>query len=429
MNAEEFQNNLEKYAQLVIHCACNIQPGQELVISANLETIELVRLLTEAAYQAGARRVTVRLGDERLTRLSLDYAALAVYEEFPDWLALLHNGLGRQGAAFLHIESADPQALAGADPQKLIASQRAGKVACAEYYDALYKGGAPWCIIGAASPAWAEFIWPELDPAMALERLWQAIFHAARVDQADPAAAWQQQRQNFQQRISWLNTHRFQALHYQNSRGTDLTIGLNPEGLWQGGGDVLKNSRYFFPNLPTEEIFTAPDWRRADGLVQATMPLVYNGSVIDGFWLRLEQGRVVDFQAAEGQDVLAAILATDDGARSLGECALVPWSNPIRQTGILFYSTLFDENAACHLALGSGYPDCLAGGLEMTDEQLQAAGVNKSATHVDFMLGSADLSIQGIDAQGNITDIFENGEWSKSVGADRQDQKEDAAND
>ena len=411
MNDTEFDADLRKYAQLVVRKGCNIRPGQEFVIVANIDVIDFVRLLSEEAYLAGAKRVTTRLSDEKLSRLGYDYMPVEEFEQFPEWLALFHNSAARQGAAILRVESSDPEAMTGIDTQKVVANQRAAHIACKEYYDATNHGRMVWCIVGAAAPAWATRVYPDLDTEAATRKLWETIFKTVRVDHDDPIDAWEQHKLSFQQRSGWLNEQHFDAIRLQNSLGTDLTIGLIPEGVWKGGGDALIDGTYYFPNMPTEEIFTTPHRARADGIVYSSMPLVYNGNIIDNFWLRFANGKVVECSAEQGLEVLQSIFAIDDAASSLGEIALVPWTSPIRQAETLFLSTLFDENASCHLAVGRGFPDCFAGGTEMTDEELLAAGVNKSATHVDFMVGTVGMQVFGIAADGTETAIFIGGEW------------------
>ena len=272
-----------------------------------------------------------------------------------------------------------------------------------------------WCIAGAASPKWAHNVFPDLPESTAVAKLWEAIFHTVRVNSDDPTeavAAWRAHRQSFAERCAWLNDQRFDALHYTNAHGTDITVGLPTGHLWNGGGDTTVDGAQFFPNMPTEEIFTTPDRLRAEGTVVSAMPLAYNGSLIENFSVRFEGGRAVEVHAERGQDVLQSIVDTDENACRLGEVALVPFESPIRDTGILFYSTLYDENASCHMALGQGFPDCYQGGLEMSAEDLLAVGVNKSATHVDFMVGTEDLNIDGIKPNGERVPIFRNGNWA-----------------
>jgi aminopeptidase len=405
---------LKNYAQLVVRSGCNLQPGQELFLRVDTDCVEFARLLTAAAYEVGARHVTVSISDEKIARLHYDHCALEIFETVPEWAALLNNSMAREGAAVLMVTSSDPMAMVGIDPAKPVASQRATHVACKEFYDKMDTGRLVWCIVGAAAPGWARHVFPDLPIEEAMGRLWEAIFTTVRLDAADPVAAWDAHRASFVERCKWLNEQRFDRLRYRNSLGTDLTVGLNPAGIWKGGGDVLVDGTPFFPNMPTEEIFSTPDRLRAEGIVYSSLPLVHNGALIEDFWMRFEDGRVVESQARTGDEVLKSIFSVDENAARLGEVALVPYSSPIRQANILFYNTLYDENASCHLAVGLGFPDCLEGGVDMSEEELLAAGVNKSATHVDFMIGSADLMITGIKADGSEVPVFIDGEWAKS---------------
>lgn len=406
------RDKLQRYAELVIRSGCNLQEGQELLLSCGVEDVEFARLLTQVAYEQGAGHVTVRFHDEPISRMHYDNCPVEYFQEYPEWAALLNNSMVRKGAAVLSITSEDPDAFSGVDQAKMVANAVAAHGACGEFYDALDFGRNVWCIVGAATPGWARKVFPDLPLDDAVDALWEAIFKTVRVDQADPLAAWEEHRAGFGTRKEILNSLHLDHLHYTNSLGTDLTIGLPEKHLWQGGGDVTVDGRAFFPNMPTEEIFSTPDRMRAEGTVVAALPLVHNGSLVQDFSLTFKDGAVVDFSAKVGEDVLKGIVETDGNSCRLGECALVPYSSPIRQSGVLFYNTLFDENAACHLALGKGFPDCYQGGVDMDNESLLAAGVNDSATHVDFMIGTADLSIVGVDKQGKETVIFQDGDWA-----------------
>jgi aminopeptidase len=414
MTDTELTEKLKTYARLIISSGCNLQEGQELLLSASTDCLEFVRILTAEAYRQKARRVTVRFGDEAVTRLHYENCAVEVFEAFPEWQALLNNSMAQQGAAILSVISENPLALTGIDQRKLVASAQAAHVACKEFYDGMDQGRVVWCIVGGAAPAWAQHVFPTLSPKEATDALWEAIFTTTRVNTPDPIAAWEQHRVSFNERKAWLNSQHFETLRYRNDLGTDLSIGLNNKGIWLGGGDVTAEGREFFPNMPTEEIFTTPNRLHAEGVVYSSMPLVHHGNLVEDFSLVFEGGRVTQCHAKTGKDVLEAIFAVDDDACRLGECALVPWTSPIRQSGILFYNTLYDENASCHLALGQGFPDCLEGGRHMDEEKLRAAGVNKSATHVDFMIGTSDLDITGIRPDGSELTIFRKGEWGFS---------------
>jgi aminopeptidase len=380
-------------------------------MSVAIDCVEFARLLTKEAYLQGARYVTVRFHDEKITRLHYDNCPVELFEAYPEWLALLNNSMAQKGAAILSVISEDPFVMVGIDPTKPATNTRAAHEACKEFYRALDSGKLSWCIVGAAAPAWATVVFPDLSPEEAYEKLWDSIFTATRVDQLDPIAAWENHRQGFSSRKVWLNDQKFVALHLTNSLGTDLTVKLNDQGIWQGIGDVTSEGIPFFPNMPTEEVFTTPHRLGTEGVVFSSMPLIHHGNLVENFSLTFENGRVISYHAEVGNDVLTSIFNTDERSGFLGEVALVPFSSPIRQTGILFYNTLFDENAACHLAVGQGFSDCLIGGCEMSEDDLVMSGVNQSATHVDFMIGTHDLSIYGINIEGSKVPIFHNGEW------------------
>lgn len=407
--ARSFAEKLEAYAKLIIVSGCNIQPGQDLQISCAVECVDLARALARQAYAAGAHRVWTRYADETIARMTYEHCTAEDFATFPAWSALQNNTQAQEGCAMLSITSEDPEALTGIDPTKLIANARASHKACKEFYDCLDFGRTVWCIAGGASPAWAHRVFPDDTADEALSRLWNAIFHTARADGDDPIADWERHKASFAARMDVLNGYHLDRLHYENALGTDLTVGLPPQHYWKGGGDTTTDGIYFFPNMPTEEIFTSPDRTRTDGLVFASLPLVHNGAVIEDFWLRFEKGAVVDFGAKRGYDVLESIVEVDEGSRYLGEAALVEYTSPIRQTGILFYNTLFDENASCHLALGKGFPDCYEGGMDLDEATLLEAGVNTSAAHVDFMVGTDDLHIDGITRTGETVPVFDQG--------------------
>ena len=412
---DTFAAKLRAYARLIVEAGCALKPGQDLFVRAGVENVPLVRLITQEAYAMGAHQVTVRFHDEVVERMHYDNCPMDVFETMPEWAALLNNSMARKGAAILTLDSDDPEAMTGIDPAKLIARAQASHTACKEFYDALDFGRCVWCIAGAASPAWARKVFPNLPENEAVAALWEAIFTTVRLtsdDAAEAVAAWQAHRRSFAERCAWLNEQRFDALHYTNAHGTDLTVGLTAAHIWNGGGDTTVDGVQFFPNMPTEEIFTTPDRMRAEGTVVSAMPLVHHGSLIDSFSITFKDGKVVDLHAEVGQDILQSIVDTDENACRLGEVALVPFDSPIRNSGVLFYSTLFDENASCHLALGQGFPDCYQNGQHLTAEELLAGGVNKSATHVDFMIGTEDLNITGIKADGTEVAIFRNGNWA-----------------
>lgn len=408
----DFQTKLRNYAELVVKSGCNIQKGQELYITSPIDCAEFVRLVAESAYQAGAKQVTVGWTDERIARLGYDYSPLEVYEKFPDWLAMLNNGMAQRDAAILSIAASDPEAMAGVDPRKPAARVKAAHEACKAFYDGMNLGKNVWCIVSAAAPAWAKKVFPDAGEPEAMERLWEAIFRAVRADQPDPVAGWENHKCSFERKKALLNAKQFVRMRYTNSIGTDITIGLPENHEWAGGGAETVEGRYFFPNMPTEEIFCSPHKDRVDGTVHSAMPLNYQGNIIDDFSITFRDGRVTDFSAGKGYDTLRELIGTDEGSHRLGELALIPKTSPISEMGIIFYNTLYDENASCHFAIGRGFAECVKGGYDMTEAQLLEAGINESATHVDFMLGTSDLNIVGIRKDGTETAVFENGDWA-----------------
>ena len=406
------EEKLKEYARLAVVTGLAVKPGQEVMISASVEVADFVHLVMEQAYKAGASDVIVEWMDSEAAKLRYQHSYMEKISQCPEWTSLMRNTMAQRGAAFLSIRSDDPRVLADVDPKKPAAAQKASRNACGPFVEAHRNGTMPWCIIGAASPKWAQAVFPDLPEQEALDRLWDAIFQTARVDSGDAVAAWEAHRQEFQKRIAWLNEQGFDALHYQNSLGTDLTVGLLPGSIWCGGGAATADGRWHFMNLPTEEVYTAPHRERTEGTVYSSMPLNFNGNLIDQFYLTFEKGRVVDFGAKQGEEVLRSILEMDEGAKYLGECALVPHDSPISNLGILFYNTLYDENASCHLAVGSGISEAIEGGMSKSREELLQVGINDSLTHVDFMFGTADLSITGIRPDGTRVPVFQNGNWA-----------------
>ena len=403
---------LRRYAELLVRRGVALQPGQELVLSAPVEGASFARVVAREAYAAGAGHVTVNWADDQLSRLEYESCPVEAFETLPAWKAEQLNSLAEQGACFLWLDGSDPDALVGVDPAKPAARAKASHTQCARYRRGLDFGENAWCIGGVAVAAWARKVFPGRSDEEATYRLWTAILDAARVVDDDPESEWETHDAALAKSKRLLNDARYDALRYTSGNGTDLTIGLTARHVWEGGAARTRAGVAFFPNMPTEEVFTTPDRNRADGVVHSVLPLVHNGAVIRDFWLRFERGQVVDYHAEQGEEVLRHILETDEGARHLGECALISKNTPIRQSGLLFYSTLYDENTSCHLALGMGFPDCLEGGVDMTKEELLAAGVNESATHVDFMIGADDLNVWGVAADGTQTPVFEHGQWT-----------------
>jgi len=418
MTTEECRNAIkglsrtfERYAELIVRKGAALHEGQELVLQAPVERADFARLVVKHAYAAGASHVTVIWRDEVVTRLEYENVGLSYFQQTPAWKAAQLNGLAEAGAAFIMLEGSNPTALRGIDPAKPAAAAKAVSTDCRVYRDGLECGKNAWCIAGVAVESWAKHVFPDLSADEALYRLWLAILQTARADGEDPQQDWETHNATFEKNKRFLNDCSFDRLHYTSSNGTNLTIGMNLGHIWEGGAGRTVDGTVFFPNIPTEEVFTTPDRMRVDGVVYSALPLVHSGQVVRDFWFRFENGAVVDYGAAQGKDVLKSILDTDENAVRLGECALISKNTPIRQSGILFYDTLYDENASCHLALGTGFPECVENGFEMDREELLAHGVNQSDTHVDFMIGSDDLNVVGITATGEEVAIFTNGQW------------------
>lgn len=402
---------IERYAKLIVEKGVNVKPGQELVINAPVESAAFVRLLVRCGYEAGAGHVTVIWSDDQVGRLTYEHVDTAYFETTPEWQRVQLDSLAQMGACFVFLEGADPEALRGIDPAKPAAASRARNTQCKDFRRGLDFNLNPWCIAGAPIAAWARHVFPGVDDEVAIYQLWCAILSTARANGEDPESDWELHDATFDKNLRFLNEHHFDALRYTASNGTDFVVGMTDRHVWAGGKSETPDGHPFFPNIPTEEVFTSPDRRRVDGVVHSAMPLIHHGNKVDGFWLKFESGAVVDYGAQVGLDTLRSIIETDEGARRLGEVALISKNTPIRESEILFYDTLYDENASCHLALGVGFPECYEGGADMAPEELLEHGVNMSSTHVDFMIGSDDLDITGIMADGTEVPVFTNGQW------------------
>ena len=408
---------LRKYADLTIRVGLNLQPGQRLAIigplangGVSLDAAPLVRCLAETAYCAGASYVEAIWGDEALQLVRFSHAPRDSFEATSRWLgpALLEHV--QAGDAVLFIFANDPDLLGDRDPEQITSVQLATARAFRPFRDLIAKNATNWTIVAAASAAWARKVFPEAAPDVALARLWGAIASLCRLDNPDPTAAWRAHLAALDARKDRLNARHYSALLYTGP-GTNLTIGLPDGHVWITGQSRSRSGILFAANLPTEEVFTMPHKDRVDGIVSATKALSYGGSLIEHLRLRFSGGRIVEASASAGEEVLRGLLATDEGAARLGEIALVPHGSPISKSGLLFYSTLFDENAASHLAVGSAYKSTLSGGEEMSDEEFEGAGGNRSATHVDFMIGSGELDVDGRHADGTTEPVMRSGEW------------------
>lgn len=407
----DLEQQLAKYAELIVRSGVNVQQGQDVCISGSIETAPLVRFIAQKAYEAGARNVYLDWHDDALTRLQFEQAAEDVFSQFPAWDSLKRNTLVNKGAAFISIVSSNPDILAGIDPQRISNHQKASGQALEHFRRCIQANKVTWTVVAAASHAWAKKVFPHLSADEAVMQLWTTIFTFVRLDSPNPLQAWTQHHETLHKKMEQLNKKRFHKLHYR-APGTDLTIELPAKHLWVGAGSVNEQQIPFIANMPTEEVFTVPHKFGVNGYVSSTKPLSYGGNVIHHFTLTFANGRIVKVDAEQGKEILHHLIATDEGAHYLGEVALVPQQSPISQSNLLFYNTLFDENASHHLAIGSGYAFNVEGGTTMSTEELAACGVNTSITHVDFMIGSAEMNIDGIDKNGNCEPIFRQGNWA-----------------
>ncbi|WP_088105300.1 aminopeptidase [Halalkalibacter urbisdiaboli] len=406
-----FQEKLEKYAELAIKVGINIQPGQILVIRAPLFAASLARLATKKAYEAGAKIVHVDWSDEEITKIKFDLAPDDAFHEFPTWVTKGYEELAERGAAFLSITGSDPDLLKQAKPEHVANANKASGRAMEGFRSYITSDKVSWSIIAAPSEGWAKKVFPNEDTDTAVAKLWEAIFSATRINEVDPVTAWKAHLATLDEKMNILNEKHFKELHYQ-SEGTDLLIELPETHIWVSGGSTSKEGVQFVANMPTEEVFTSAKKTGVNGVVSSTKPLNYGGTLINNFSLRFKDGKVVDFKAEEGYETLKRLLDTDEGSRYIGEVALVPHQSPISDTNIIFYNTLFDENASNHLAIGSAYAFCIEGGKEMNKEELEKNGLNTSMTHVDFMIGSSDMNIDGVYEDGKREPIFRNGNWA-----------------
>ena len=402
---------LGRLAETAIKVGLRLQPGQDLFLTAPVAALPLARRIVAEAYKAGAGLVTPILADEEITLARFRFGPDASFDRAPGWL---YDGVAKAfgaNTARLAIVGEDPMLLANEDPAKVARASKANSIAYQPALEKIAGFDINWNLVAYPTNSWAKRVFPGETDDVAVGRLAEAIFSASRVDNDDPVAAWTSHNAALGRRTEWLNARKFHALHYSGP-GTDLTIGLADGHEWQGGAATAKNGITCNPNIPTEEVFTTPHARRVDGHVVSTKPLSYQGSLIDGIAVRFEAGRIVEAKAARGEDVLKKVLDSDDGARRLGEVALVPHSSPISKSGLLFFNTLFDENAACHIALGQCYAKCFVDGDKLTSDEIAARGGNKSMIHIDWMIGSDRIDIDGVDADGGRTPVFRRGEWA-----------------
>ncbi|HFJ5518927.1 TPA: aminopeptidase [Enterococcus faecium] len=407
----DFNELLKKYARLIAETGVATEKGHTVVLQISVDQAPLARLITQEAYKLGAAEVIVQWTDDQIQREFLLHAATDRIENVPQSKIDQADEWLEKGASRISVVSADPDAFAGVDSQRVASYQAAAGKALMNLRKATQANKVSWTVVAAAGKQWAAKVFPDLPEEEQVDALWDQIFKTTRVYEEDPVLAWKKHDEKLAKKAEELNQEQFSALHY-TAPGTDIIIGLPKNHLWEGAGSYNARGEKFMANMPTEEVFTAPDSHRVNGYISSTKPLSYAGTIISGMKFTFKDGKVVDFSAEQGEDVLAKLLDTDEGARRLGEVALVPDPSPISQSGIIFFNTLFDENASNHLALGSAYAFSVKGGTEMSDEELAEAGLNRSQTHVDFMVGSDKMDIDGIREDGSTVPIFRNGDWA-----------------
>ncbi len=402
---------LQKYAQLLAQTGLNIQKGQTVFIAAALDQPEFVTMVVEECYKAGASEVYVEWSHQPVEKISSQYRTLDSLSQMSPWVKAKWEFKAKNYSCRLWIESEDPDGMNGVDQEKM------SKVRQAQYpqvkpFRLALENKHQWCIAAVPGKAWAKKVFPDLDEEQAEEKLWEVILKASRADGKNPVEAWAEHNKNLLDRCAYLNGLGLQYLEYKSANGTDLKVELLEDGIFCGGQEKTLQGGIFNPNIPTEEVFTSPKAGAAEGIVYSSKPLSYMGELIDEFSLRFEKGKVVEAKAKQGEELLKKMVSMDEGAGQLGECALIPFESPINQTGVLFYNTLFDENASCHFAVGHGFNECLKGFESYTDEECKARGINDSMIHVDFMIGTRDMSIVGITKEGERVQIFKEGTWA-----------------
>lgn len=407
-----FDEKLDRLAEVAVRVGLNLQVGQEMLLSAPIEALPLVRRVTEHAYRAGALLVTTFYGDDPCVLSRYQHAPDASFDYAPVWLQDAIATAFKNGAARMAIAGGNPALLAEQDPSKVSRANVAASKASKPAMELITRHAINWTIVAAATPEWAKLVFPNDPVEQAVEKLWEAIFVASRITGDDPVADWLAHGARLKHRVDTLNEKRFAALHFKSKDGgTDLLVGLANDHLWAGGGTTAGNGVYCQPNIPTEECFTTPHKDRVDGVVCASKPLSHQGTLIENIRCRFADGKIVEAKATAGEDALNRLISVDDGARRLGEVALVPASSPIAASGMLFWNTLFDENAASHIALGQAYSTCLIGGEKMEEAELAGLGANSSLIHVDWMIGSASMDVDGVATNGTKEPLMRGGEW------------------
>ena len=405
------ERNLEKYAELAVKVGVNIQPGQTLLVRTPIECAPFVRKVVKKAYDLGAKEVHIEWSDEECSLIKYLNAPEETFNEFPKWISDQYVDIAKNGGAFLTIYAQNPDLLKDVDPKRVANAQKASAKALQEWRSYTLSDKSKWSIVSVPTVSWSKKVFPGVSEEEAVEKMWEAIFKCTRVDQEDPIEAWNKHNKDLKTRMNFLNDSKFKKLYFKSSK-TDITMEL-PEGhIWASGASKDPNGIDFNPNIPTEEVFTLPHKFGVNGIVASTKPLVYGGNVINNFTLTFKDGKIVDFTAEEGYETLSNLISTDEGSHYLGEVALVPFKSPISDTNIVFYNTLYDENASCHFAIGTAYKSCIENGVNIPEEELDKYGINFSMTHVDFMIGSSDMDIVGETANGEKVQIFKDGNWA-----------------
>ena len=405
------QQMLEKYAELALKTGVNLKDNQVLMINSSIEGVDFTRILVKKAYELGAKDVVINWQDDEITLERYLHATEEALTTVPQWLVDKYLHYAEDDVALLSVRSTNPDLLKDVDPERVAKATKASAEAMKGFRKYTMNDKIAWSIISIPTNDWAMKIFPGKDAETAKELLWEQIFNIVRVNTDDPIKAWEEHNATLKAAHKILNDKKYTSLKF-TAPGTEITFGLPKGHIWKGGGAYTEEGRHFNPNMPTEEVFTMPDKYHVDGVVSSTKPLIYGGNMIDNFKLTFKDGKVTDFEAETGYDTLKHLLDTDEGAKRLGEIALVPHHSPISQSGLIFYNTLYDENASCHIALGKAYPTNIEGGAKMSDEELDAHGVNDSLTHVDFMIGSAELDIDGVLENGETEAVFRKGEWA-----------------
>ena len=401
---------LREYAKLIVRVGVNVQKGQEVIVHAGLDQPEFVQMVVEEAYKAKAKKVTVEWSYQPLTKTHVRYQSVKTMGEVTEWEKARLEHYCNVLPARIHLTSADPDGLKGVNMGKVSKANQMSYPILKPYRDRR-ENKEQWCIAAVPGKAWAKKVFPGERTSVAVEKLWDAILSASRVTE-DPIKAWEAHNANMAKRCEYLNSLKIRTLHYTAENGTDLTVGMIGEGCWRGGGDTSLQGIYFNPNIPTEECFISPKRGEAEGIVYSSKPLSYRGQLIDNFSIRFENGKAVEVHAEKGKEQLKDMICMDEGAAYLGECALVPQASPISESGLLFYNTLFDENAACHLALGMGFADTIQDFQNKTLDECRELGINDSMIHVDFMIGCDSMNIEATCEDGKVVSIFRNGNWA-----------------